>query len=328
MITGAIAVAVIILVQGAGVSQSVPNPNGTRSSASRNFSAEGMANVAAGFFRGIPIGGSLSTTALNVSSGTRTRWASIFAGLLVALLVILLPGLVSQVAMPALGALLILVGASAVKPSDAQAIWNTGWPARMASASTFVATLFLQIQVAVGIGVVLSAILYLNESSAEISVVQMVERPDGRIEERKTPRRLPSNQVTMLDVYGALSYAGARTLERLLPSPRDAQRPVVVLRLRGLTTVGATLTDVLATYAEQLHAMHGRLYLAGISGEARDQMAHSDTLGHSGAARIYEATPIVGESTRQAHNDARAWLASQRDGSASEEASPAQNATS
>ncbi|HKS69318.1 MAG TPA: STAS domain-containing protein, partial [Ktedonobacterales bacterium] len=188
-----------------------------------------------------------------------------------------------------------------------------------ASASTFVATLFLPIQVAVGIGVVLSAILYLNESSAEISVVQMVERPDGRIEERKSPKRLPSNQVTMLNVYGALSHAGARTLERLLPSPRDAQRPVVVLRLRGLTTVGATLIDVLATYAEQLQAAHGRLYLAGISDEARDQLAHSDTLHHSRAARIYEATSIVGQSAREAYADARAWLESQNTTASSDE---------
>ena len=52
VVTGAVAVAAIILVQGAGVSQSVPNPDGSRRSMSRDFIAQGAANVASGFFRG------------------------------------------------------------------------------------------------------------------------------------------------------------------------------------------------------------------------------------------------------------------------------------
>ena len=68
VITGALAVAVVILVQGAGVSQRVPNPDGSRRSTSRDFIAQGAANVASGLFRGLPVGGSLSATALNVSA--------------------------------------------------------------------------------------------------------------------------------------------------------------------------------------------------------------------------------------------------------------------
>src|SRR6185436_8761009 len=128
VVTGALAIAAIVLVQGAGVSQSVPHPDGSRRSMSRDFIGQGAANVASGFFRGLPVGGSLSTTALTVISGARTRWAAIFAGLWMALLVIVFPGLVSYVAMPALGALLILASISTIKPLEALSIWNTGWP--------------------------------------------------------------------------------------------------------------------------------------------------------------------------------------------------------
>ncbi|HKO60144.1 MAG TPA: SulP family inorganic anion transporter [Pyrinomonadaceae bacterium] len=193
VVTGALAVSVIILVQGAGVSQSVPNPDGSRRRMSRDFMAQGAANVASGFFRGLPVGGSLSTTALSVISGARTRWAAIFAGLWMALLVIVFPGLVSYVAMPALGLLLILASLSTIKPSEALSIWNTGWPSRLASITTFLSTLLLPIQAAVGIGVVLSALLYVNESSTDISVVELVKRDDGLIEEHKAPKQLESN---------------------------------------------------------------------------------------------------------------------------------------
>ena len=308
VVTGALAVAVVILVQGAGVSQSVPNPDGSRRSTSRDFVAQGAANVASGFFRGLPVGGSLSTTALTVISGARTRWAAIFAGLWMALLVVVFPGLVSYVAMPALGVLLILASVSTIKPSEALSIWNTGWPSRLAGVTTFFSTLLLPIQAAVGIGVVLSALLYVNESSTDISVVELVKRDDGLIEEHKAPRQLQSNKVTVLDIYGHLFYAGARTLARLLPAPQGAQKPVVILRLRGRNNVGATLVEVLANYADKLQEADGRLYLTGISEGAYEQVVRTGKLRLTGPVRAYEATPVRGQSTQEAVADARTWL--------------------
>ncbi|MGE5293585.1 MAG: SulP family inorganic anion transporter [Solirubrobacterales bacterium] len=308
VITGALAVAVVILVQGAGVSQNVPNPDGSRSSASRDFIAEGFANVAAGFFRGLPVGGSLSATALNVVSGARTRWAAIFAGVWMAIIVIVIPGLVGYVAMPSLGAMLILAGARSVKPREIGSVLHAGWPSILACVTTFVLTLFLPIQVAVGVGVVLSALLYVNESSTDVSVVELVERPGGRVEERRPSKQLPSQQVTVLDIYGPLFFAGARTLERLLPTPRGSRSPVVVLRLRGRTHFGATFEEVLTRYAEQLREVGGKLYLTGLTREVHRQLDHSNKLHLSGPVEVYKATAILGESTRAAHADAQAWL--------------------
>ena len=308
VVTGAIAVAVITLVQGAGVSQSVPNPDGSPRSMSRDFIAQGAANVASGFFRGLPVGGSLSTTALTVISGARTHWAAIFAGLWMALLVVVFPGLVAYVTMPALGVLLIIASVSTIKPSEARAIWHTGWPSRLASITTFLTTLLLPIQAAVGIGVVLSALLYVNESSTDISVVELTKRDDGSIEEHKAPRQLRSNKVTVLDIYGHLFYAGARTLARLLPVPGDAQSVIVVLRLRGRTNLGATLVEVLANYADKLQEANGRLYLTGISEGAYEQVVRTGKLRLTGPVRIYEATPVRGQSTQKALADARTWL--------------------
>lgn len=322
VLTGALAVAIVILVQGAGVSQSVPNPDGSRRSTSRDFIAQGAGNVASGFFRGLPVGGSLSATALNVIYGAQTRWAVVLAGAWMALIVIVFPGLVSYIVMPALGALLILAGASSIKLRELRSIWRIGWSPRIASIATFAATLFLPIQVAVGIGVMLSALLYVSRSSTDISLVELVKRPDGQIEEREASKHLQSNTVTVLDVYGHLFYAGARTLERLLPRPQAAQQPVVILRLRGLTSVGATLLEVLAIYADKLEEVNGRLYLTGISEHVHDQIIRTGKLQLSGPVHAYEATSIRGQSTRKAVSDAQTWLVGQSTNTSSNGASP------
>ncbi len=308
VLAGALAVTVIILVQGAGVSQSVPNPDGARSSASRDFIAQGAANVAAGFFRGLPVGGSLSATALGVVSGATTRWAAILSGLCIAAVVLVLPGLVARIAMPALGALLIVAAINSVKPAELLSVWHTGWPSRAAALATFFAALFLPIEAAVGIGVGLSTLIYLTASSADVSVVALVPHGDGRIEECQPPRTFAPNQAIVLDVYGHLFFAGARTLEARLPSPRGARHPVVILRLRGRTHLGATLIDVLADYAEALRAAQGRLYISGLGEEAYEQVRHSGKLRLSGPVRAYEVSPILGQSTQRAYADAQAWL--------------------
>lgn len=309
VVTGAIAVAIIILVQSAGVSHSVPNPDGSVRNRSRDFAAIGAANVVSGLAQGLPVGGALSSTALNVLSGAESRWAGIFAGLFMALIILFLSSAVGMIAMPALGALLILAGFSSIKPRDIRFVFETGWPSRLAGGTTFVAMLFLPIQAAVGFGVVLSAFLYINRSSTDVSVVELVEREDGSIEERHPPKKLPSEAVIVLDVYGHLFYAGARTLDHLLPRPTDARRPVVILRLRGLTSIGATLLEVLSGYANELASKGGRLYLTGVRPEVRAQIDRTSRLDLSGPVTILEATAIRGESTRRAVAEGKAWLA-------------------
>lgn len=313
MITGALAVALIVVVQGAGVSQSVPNPDGTRRSTSRDIIAQGAANLASGLFRGVPVGGSLSSTALSVVAGSQTRWAAILSGVWMAMIVLLAPGLIAFVAMPALGALLIHAGLQTIKPQEWLQIWEIGWPSRLASISTFLATLTLPIEIAVAIGVVLSALLYLYQSSADLTIVELVEQPDGSIEELKRPKRLKDNKITVLDIYGPLFYASAHTLGRLLPSPDGVQNPVVILRLRGHTKVGATLLDVLASYAQKLRDANGRLYLSGMSELAYQQLRRAGKLRQAAHVRTYDATSIRGQSTRAAIAHAQEWLVSQQE---------------
>jgi SulP family sulfate permease len=141
--------------------------------------------------------------------------------------------------------------------------------------------------------------------------VQLVQRADGKLAETRPPTTLPDNRATVLDVYGNLSYAGARTLEQLLPGARGTRNSVVILRLRGRSSLGATLIEVLAKYSGELRAANGRLYLSGLSKRAQTRIEQSQRLRLTGPVHAYEATSLLGESTRRAMQDADAWLVSQ-----------------
>ena len=103
MLVPAVSIGIIGLVQGAGVGQSYPNPDGKYPNVSRDFTGQGVANMATSFFQGIPGGGSMSGTAVSVNAGVRSRWANIFAGILVAAIVLLFVDVVNLIPMTALG---------------------------------------------------------------------------------------------------------------------------------------------------------------------------------------------------------------------------------
>jgi SulP family sulfate permease len=311
LLSGAIAVAVLVLVQGAGVSEAAPNPDASPADVNRDFVAQGSGNLASAMFQGMPVGGSVGQTALNVAAGARTRWASIASGLWMAVILVLLSGLVGKVALPTLAALLIFAAVGAIRPAEVVAILRTSSTSRVALVATFVATLLLPVAEAVAVGVAISLLLQLNQDALDLRVVEL--RPDGagQMVERDAPDRLPSHAVTVLDVYGSLLYAGARTLQARLPEPSGAREPVVVLRMRGRTTLGATFFVVVSGYAGRLQAQGGRLYVSGVDPALADQMRRNGKVAAAGPVALYEAEPIVGASTRAAVSDAHLWLIEQ-----------------
>lgn len=308
LVLNACAIAVIILVQGAGVSESAPNADGRPSNMNQDFAAQGIGNLASGLFLGQPVGGSVGQTALNVSVGARTRWAAIWSGLWMVVILVLFAGLVGKVALPTLAAVLIFAAVGSLRMGALATIWRTGRLSQIALATTFVATLFLPVAVAVGVGVALSLLLQLNQEAMDLTVVELVPRDDGRFEEQPAPRTLPSDRVTVLDVYGSLFFAGARTLQARLPEVGQAQRPAVVLRLRGRTSLGATFFRILASYAEQIGAAGGRLYVSGLDSDMAALLARTVPVTAQPPDRVFGATPVLGEATWAALHEAQAWV--------------------
>ena len=156
----AFSVAIIGLVQGAGVSQGTPNPDGRYPDVSRDFLGQGVANIATSLASGIPAGGSVSGTALIMSAGGKSRWCNIFVGLFVAAIVLLAAPLVELVPMPALAALLIVAGFQGLRVPQALIAWKTGRVSKVVMLVTFVATLVVPLQFAVLFGVALSVVLH------------------------------------------------------------------------------------------------------------------------------------------------------------------------
>jgi len=307
LILAGIAVGAIGLIQGAGIAQQYPNPGGKESDDSRDFIAQGIGNTASSFFGGMPGGGSLSGTALNVASGAITRWAFIFQAIIALSLVLAFGNLLGLIPMSALAAMLVLIGAQAIRFRTIRSVLASTRTSSFAMIATFVATLLIPLQQAVVLGVIIAAILFIYRSSSDIKIFALDETEKG-LRETEPPAVLPSDQVTVLDIYGSLFYAGARTLGKLLPKPDDAIQAVVVIRVRGRSEIGTTFLDVVSRYAQRIRANGGRLLLSGIDPNVKERMSRTGHLAAIGEENVYLATSFVGESTRAAFEEGQAWL--------------------
>lgn len=209
LLIGALSVAAIVLVQGAGVAEAAPNSDGSRSDPNRDFTAQGVANLGSSLFGGQPVGGSVGQTALNVSAGARSRWGAIFSGLWMLVILVAFSGLVAEVAMPTLAAVLIFAAVGSLRPAEVLTIARTGPTPLIALSATFVATLLFPVAAAVGIGVAISLLLQLNQETMDLRVVRPMPGDHNQFEEAPAPAVLSDGEVVVLDVYGSLFYAGA-----------------------------------------------------------------------------------------------------------------------
>ena len=304
----ALSIAIIGLVQGAGVSQGTPNPDGRYPDVSRDFAGQGAANVATSLVAGIPAGGSVSGTALILGAGAQSRWANIFVGLFVAAVVMVAGPLVERVPMPALAALLIVAGFQGLRVEQAVMAWNTGRIPRLVMLVTFLATLAVPLQFAVLFGVALSILLHAVRQSNKVLVTQWVLQPEGFPVEQPAPKLLPSREITLLHVYGSLFFAAAKNVEEMLPAVGSATHAVVIVNLRGKSEIGSTFVTVLERYALALKARQGQLMLVGVDPLLRDQLARTGTLARIGEANVFLASPQIGAALNQAVTAANAWL--------------------
>jgi SulP family sulfate permease len=309
LIVPAIAIGIIGLVQGAGVSKTFPNPDGKFSDISRDFFGQGAANLAGGLFGGIPAGGSSSGSALMISAGARSRWANIFGGITVAIVILLFANLVELVAMPVLAGLVIVAGVQMVNKDAIQTVWQTNTVSRAIMLVTFGSTLVMPLQYAVLLGVAISILLFVFQQSNTIRVVEWVVKESGWPVEQPVTGQVDSSRITVLYVYGNLFYAAADSFENSLPVVEDAKRAVVILLLRGYEDVGSTVSEVLRRYAQALQANAGKLLLAGVSPGLRDQLQRTGLLDLIGGENIFLASKTIGEAGNAALHAATNWLA-------------------
>jgi SulP family sulfate permease len=312
LIVPAFSLAFVGLVQGASITKSYVNPDGKYPDASGDFVGQGVANIASGLFQGMPVGGSFSATALATSAGARSRFTNIFAGIVMAIVIVIFGTVIGYIAMPAMAGLLIVIGFRTFKPDQVEMVWQTGLVQQVVMGITFVSCLLIPLQYAVLIGVAMSLLLFVIQQSNKITIKQWKETEGPYPIEQDPPDTLPSNEIILLLPYGSLFFAAAPLFEEQLPDvTEESYNTVVILSLRGYEDLGSTFLTVLERYAADLQEHHSKLMLAGMSPNAMDQLQKTGLIRKIGRQNVFKATDQIGEAALAAWDEAEKWVSEQ-----------------
>ena len=259
--TGALAVAVIGLVEAMAIARSISAQTGQRLDSNQEFVGQGLANVATGFFSGYPCSGSFNRSALNLESGARTPLASVFAGLVVMVVVLVFAPLAVYIPLSAISALLILSAYSMINRKEIVRIWQGTQGDRLIMIVTLASTLLLPLQFAVLVGVMMSLAYYIWRTS--LPQVHSVV-PDGdfkhmvrQIDPAAGLSRPVCPQLGILEIQGDLYFGAAPQVETAILEnlKHNSEQRYLLLRMLSVTQIDISgihmLESIVRTYRER-----------------------------------------------------------------------------
>jgi sulfate permease, SulP family len=274
----ALAIAFLGLLEALAIAKSIALQTGQSLDFNRQCLAEGIANLAGGFFRCLPGSGSLSRSAINYQSGGATRVVGIMTAGVVALAVLALAPLARFVPKATLAGLLLLTAIRLIEP---QRLLYTMRASRQDAAvllMTIASALAFGLDIAILLGVALSIVLYISRA-ARLKCVELVVDRDGVVRER-LPADQPTSKFILYDLEGELFFGAAPHLDRCLDTivRRIEQQRLshVVLRLKRVRHPDAVCLERLEHFLKTCSRRNVTVLLAGLQ---PDLLAAAHRLG-------------------------------------------------
>jgi SulP family sulfate permease len=247
--------------------------------------AQGVANIASPLFGGIPATGAIARTATNVRSGAKTPVAGIIHALsLLAILLVAAP-LARFVPLGTLAAVLFVVAYNMGEWREIPSVLRLAKADIAVWVTTFALTVFADLTVAVEVGIVLAALLYIHRISETTTIVPIT--PQYTEEERLHvlhDKSFPEG-VSVLKIQGPFLFGTTDKLEAATES-LDVFGSIIVLRLRHMTALDATGLHALERLAYRCRQKGKTLVLCGARGQPELLLHQTEFVDHVGDENI------------------------------------------
>ena len=211
---------------------------------------QGLGNIFSGFFGGIPATGAIARTAANVRNGGRTPIAGIAHCITLTIILLVLMPLAALIPMTTLAAVLLVVAANMADWSSFFRLCkNAPKSDIIVLVATFFLTVFFDLVIAIEIGVVLAALLFMKRmaETADIKAWKYTDSPDITPGEAEKLREIP-HSISVFEICGPMFFAAA---DQLLGINSDHRTKAVVIRMRSVPAIDASAMKYLHELAER-----------------------------------------------------------------------------
>jgi SulP family sulfate permease len=270
--TGALAVAAIGLVEAISIARSIASQSGQRLDSNQEFVGQGLANIATGIFSGYPGSGSFTRSAVNYDNGAKSPMASLSSGVIVLIAMIAFGPFLAFVPRTALAGVLILTAIGMINRQEIVRIWRGARDDAVIMVVTFLGTLFLPLEFAVLVGILLSFAVFIVRTSIP-QVVQVL--PDKNYKHFSHQHGKPNcPQLVIKDILGDLYFGAVSHIDKVVRQHMDnhpGQR-FLLLRMHSVNHCDYSGIHALQSVVEIYRENGGDVYMVRVHDPVYDLM--------------------------------------------------------
>lgn len=242
--------------------------SGDRHNSNVELVAQGVANLTVPLFGGIPVTGAIARTATNIRSGARSPFSGIIHALTLLCIILFAAPLARFIPLGTLAAVLFVVAYNMGEWHEIPMVLRLNRKEISVWLITFVLTVAADLTIAVEVGMMLAALLYIYQVSNTTVVAPLTtEAIDNARDHVIQDHNIP-HYISIFHVQGPLLFGAAEKLNELSFSTDELQ-PIVILRMRFMTAIDGTGLHAIEQLHEKLHASGRTLLLCGLRGQPK-----------------------------------------------------------
>lgn len=264
----AFAIALLGLIEAVSISRAVATKSNQRIDASQEFIGQGMSNMVGSFFSSYAGSGSFTRSGINYDAGAKTPLSAIFAAISLILIVLLVAPLTAYLPVAAMGGVILLVAYNLI---DFHHIYKTLSFSKSETAillTTFFATLFLELEFAIYLGVILSLVLFLAKTSTPRIPTLSIDS-SGPDQKRKliNVKKKPVNQCPQLKIIRidmSVYFGSINHIQKRIAEIMDNENIYhILIEASGINFVDLAGAEALVSENDRLMKNNGGLYFVG-----------------------------------------------------------------
>ncbi len=265
----AFAVALLGLIEAVSISRAVATKSNQRIDANQEFIGQGLSNIFGSFFSSYAGSGSFTRSGLNYEAGARTPLSAIFAAVLLMGIVLLVAPLTAYLPIAAMGGIILLVAYNLIDFHHIKDVLKMSKSESVILLTTFFATLFLELEFAIYLGVLISLLFFLAKTSTPHIPTLSIDGDDSSSRRKFVPidekplKQCPQLKIIRIDMsvyFGSINHIQNR-ISSIVESERINHILIVGTGINFIDMAGA---EALVSENNRLKEVNGGIYFVGL----------------------------------------------------------------
>jgi sulfate permease, SulP family len=263
---GALAITMLALTEAVSIARAIAVRSEQRIDGNQEFLGQGIANIVGSFFSSYASSGSFNRSGLNYEAGARTPLAAVFSSLFLGVILLLVAPLAAYLPVAAMAGILFLVAWGLIDFHHIYGVIKASPSETAVLATTFLATLFVELEFAIYVGVILSLVLYLNRTSRPLVRAMAPDAKEPRHRLTHNPALPECPQLKIVEIQGSLFFGAVNHVQQSLQTIDEIspQHKHVLILAEGINFADIAGAEMLVQEARRRRKMGGGLYLCGV----------------------------------------------------------------